>query len=129
MNNFKLSTSVSTSSPTMRTIIFRIAKFVLMFVRKMMFLRRWRGSSISNYKGRGRATESPPHIYIIYFFNFIIIISLSSSITFFIIITIYFNIYFPHIPILYIFYIIFSFFIIFTIIFSLFSLSLSIIQS
>lgn len=104
MNNFKLGTSVSTSSPTMRAIIFRIAKFVLMFVRKMMFLRRWRGSSISNYRRGSRNTESPSCIYITPIFTFITINYISFNTIFFIIFNTYYTIMSPpHIYIIYIF--------------------------
>lgn len=83
MNNFKLGTSVSTSSPTMRAIIFRIAKFVLMFLSKMMFLRRWRGSSIINYNGGGCAPDPPLHIYTLHISSISIhsFISLTTSLT------------------------------------------------
>ena len=40
----------------------------------MMFLRRWRGSSISNYRWGSRSTESPSYTYIIYILTFIIFI-------------------------------------------------------
>ena len=45
-------------------MIISIAKIDLMFVSKMMFLRRWRGSSISNYRRGSRSTEPHPYIYI-----------------------------------------------------------------
>ena len=68
---------------------FSIKKNFLNWKNKTMFLRRWRGSSISNYRRRGCATEPPPCTYVTSIFTFtinsfinfyfFIIISFSSS--------------------------------------------------
>lgn len=63
---------------------FIYAKIDLMFLSKMMFLRRWRGSSITNYRVGGRSTEPHIHISINYFFKIFNIIIFIFTTTFFI---------------------------------------------
>lgn len=76
---------------------FSIKKNFLNWKNKMMFLRRWRGSSISNYRWGSRSTDSHPctyiiqilistiNIYIYIIFTFILTIYIISIIVFFII--------------------------------------------
>ena len=56
---------------------FSIKKNFLNWKNKMMFLRRWRGSSISNYRWGSRSTVSPSFTYItsIFIISYIFIIT------------------------------------------------------